>query len=135
MLWPFSWIRWWPAPLLVLIILVGVEGCGDRNQPVSSDNGGRTGQDIVEGVRGRVLAPNGSPIIDAFIQARSLDVPANPVPDLGVLTQKEGWYSWPLSPGTYSITVSAMGYQPASRSVRVEAGQTTRLDFTLDRKP
>lgn len=42
-----------------------------------------------------------------------------------------GTYSMPLAPGTYTLTVSATGFGPASQSVTVTAGATTTADQCL----
>lgn len=51
----------------------------------------------------------------------------------GATTNAEGEYQLSLDPGTYAIRVTFVGYAPqVEEDVEVVAGETTRLDFTLD---
>lgn len=112
-----------------------VHGCGNQDRPVGSGKGGEPGRGIMEGVRGRVMAPDGRPVVGAFIQPKSLDSPSKPIREIAVLTDDEGRYSWPLVPGQYELSASARGYQPAIQSARVSSGQVVTVDFTLMRAP
>lgn len=105
---------------------------GDRERPVTSDDRNQTRAGITRGVVGRVTAADGRPVWNAWIQARSLDRPSPPIPDIAVLTNTDGWYTWPLSPGTYELLVSAEGYQRATKRITVGASAAARLDFTLE---
>jgi Carboxypeptidase regulatory-like domain len=84
-------------------------------------------------VQGRVRASEGAPIAGAFVEPRSLDRPRVRIPDVGNLSDDHGRYAWPLSAGTYTMSVSATGYRRATKAVTVRAGETTTLDFTLTR--
>jgi hypothetical protein len=129
-------VIWWSAYLVALVCFGwSTAGCNEQDRPVSSDPRARDGAGIVEGVIGYVTARDGSPIVGALVQPQALDVPRPPIPDLAVLTNSEGWYQWRLFPGTYTLVVSAQGYQSAAQVVTVHAGETARLDFTLERAP
>jgi hypothetical protein len=53
-------------------------------------------------------------------------------PTTGTITDFDGNYSLPLDPGTYSITISFVSYQPYTvRDVVVTAGQVTVIDAEL----
>jgi hypothetical protein len=83
-------------------------------------------------VRGRVTRVDGSPVADALITPRALDVPSPPIPDLAVVTGRDGRYEWRLTPGHYEITVSADGYRLSTKQVTVTRARVTTLDFTLE---
>jgi hypothetical protein len=127
------------ALLLPLALASGAGGCGDPQQtPVSG--GGSSRQDLAkspglqergEGVSGRVTAADGTPVAGAFVEAESLDRPSQPIPEVAISTREDGRYLWPLSPGSYRISVSAAGYQRATGQAAVRAGRLTALDFTL----
>jgi hypothetical protein len=84
-------------------------------------------------VEGRVTTSGGGPVAGAFVQAESLDRPSRLVPEVAILTREDGRYLWPLSPGTYRISVSAEGYRPAAGRATVRAGRLARLDLALVR--
>ena len=51
---------------------------------------------------------------------------------IGVVTDATGHYLIKnMTPGTYTIEVSAVGYVSASKKVKMVAGQTTELEFEL----
>lgn len=72
---------------------------------------------------------------ELLVRAESLDQPSRPIPELGVLTGKDGRYFWPLSPGRYRISVSAEGYQSASGTATFKAGERATLNLTMQRSP
>jgi hypothetical protein len=68
-------------------------------------------------------ASTGNPIEGAQVTAGGYSVSTN----------ASGDYSIELAAGTYTVTVSANGYQSSSRTdVDLVAGTTTTADFTLD---
>jgi len=94
----------------------------------SSDNIYMNHQEF-EGVTGFVTTMDGRPIVEAWIQAKSLDKPTNPIPEIAIVTNKEGKYKWPLVAGKYEISVSIDNRQYANKVVTVKPGQTTTLNF------
>jgi len=60
---------------------------------------------------------------------------APPIPEIAIITDSNGRYTWSLFPGTYELTVSAAGYRSASRQVTIKAGQVVTADFALERAP
>jgi hypothetical protein len=117
-----------------MLTIAAWAGCvsGDPDRPVSTD--ARTGPSPSrEGVTGRVLSPDRSPVAGAVVQPRSLDTPAKRVPELAVVTDGDGRYEWRLGPGEYEIAVSADGYRRSVVKATVRPGRTTTLDITLAR--
>ena len=124
-----------PPWLAILLLIILVAACHNPNQTVTSGSADEGGPRARDGLAGRVTAPDGSPVSGAFVQAESLDEPAPPIPEIAVLTGKDGRYLWPLSPGRYRITVSADGYRPATGTATVLAGRPAALNLSLQRSP
>ncbi|HEY5997685.1 MAG TPA: carboxypeptidase regulatory-like domain-containing protein [bacterium] len=108
-------------------------GAGD--EPVS--DGGATRRPPVRafvGVRGVVTDTAGAPLAEVGI---AVTAGTSPVPEMLRLTAPDGSYSWPLPPGTYSLTASPTlgGYRPQTLEVTVPEGGTARLDFQLQAEP
>lgn len=49
----------------------------------------------------------------------------------GATTDLDGRFSFEAEPGSYTLLVSFVGYEPVERPVTVAAGQTTRMDVEL----
>ncbi len=49
----------------------------------------------------------------------------------GTITDIDGFYSISLTPGTYTITISYIGYGTVSQEATITAGEKTTLDVTL----
>ena len=54
---------------------------------------------------------------------------------VSVLTNAEGYYNIEVTPGTYTVTASMVGYESQSKSVTVSAGETITVDFALSPTP
>ena len=121
---------------VIAFLVFGVAGYCDQESPVCNSNkSGEPATGITEGVKGRVTASDGRPIADALVEPKSLDEPGRAIPEMAVMTDENGRYEWRLFPGDYLISVSAEGYQAASKKVTVEAQQAATLDFKLERAP
>jgi outer membrane lipoprotein-sorting protein len=125
------------AFLVLAALVVSAMACRNPDQSVVSTPGdarSESGSDRSQsqaGIEGRVTAGDGKPISGVFVQAESLDEPAQRIPEMAITTDDDGHYLWPLSPGRYRISVSAEGYQPATQTATVEAGRLTTLSFSL----
>lgn len=84
-------------------------------------------------VTGRVRTMTGAPVVNATVQVRSLDTPPVPVPELVVVTDDGGWFTWPLAPGRYEVTVRPPDDLPPVTApvVDVRAGLERELDLTV----
>jgi hypothetical protein len=77
---------------------------------------------------GRVTLTDGEPIPDASIVI--VGGPAHR--DIAALTTNQGEYSLQsLTPGDYVLLVNASGFDAQIVQARVEAGNTTRLNFSF----
>jgi hypothetical protein len=79
-------------------------------------------------LRGYVRGPGGAPVTDAQVGAR--DVETNQT--RGATTNAAGFYNiGGLRPSTYEVTVRRIGFEPQTRTVRVQIGQTLDINFQV----
>jgi hypothetical protein len=131
--------------MLLLLAPLLAAGCfgPDRHDPEgpdhpeSSDGSGAAtaGGGIHEGVEAHVTAPGPKPLENVAVRPTSLDQPAAAIPEMAVVSEPDGHYSWTLHPGAYEISFAAEGYQPAARRITVHPRQVTRLDVALEPAP
>ena len=114
---------------LMFFGVVPIASCTPE-KPNSRDNIYMNHQEF-EGVTGLVTTMDERPIVEAWIQAKSLDEPSNPIPEVAIVTNKEGRYKWPLVAGKYEISVFIDNRQYASKVVTVNPRQTTTLNFRI----
>ena len=80
-------------------------------------------------LRGHVLTTQGAPLSDAQIQLTHTTSGIK----RGTLSNAAGFYNiGALVPGTYAVRVTRIGMSPQDRTVRVQIGETSTLDFTLN---
>jgi hypothetical protein len=121
------------VPLLVAATALVVYRGGD--EPVSDDGDGPPpsppASDVMGTVAGTVTDADGEPVAGAAVLPTSLDEPAQPVPEIGVVTGPTGEYEWRLAPGRYELVVY-LDSEPAARgAITVTAGETGTLDFAV----
>jgi glutamyl endopeptidase len=85
------------------------------------------------GIAGQITDSRGRPVAGAFVQPRALDDPSPPIPEIAIVSDGDGRYTWRLFPGTYEISVSAEGYRGVSRQATVKPRQQVTIDFMLER--
>jgi hypothetical protein len=105
-------------------------GASTGSGNAASTDSGQTAPVSDTGVGGRVSTPAGGPVAVATVTRRLVDSNA-PVTQEAAVTDSEGRYFWPLSPGEWEITISASGWQSVSQRVPVIAGQRAVLDSVL----
>jgi hypothetical protein len=105
-------------------------GGADSGGNVASTDTGSAAPVSSTGVGGSVSTPDGAPVAVATVDRKPVgsDIP---VTQQVAVTDPEGRYFWPLTPGEWEITISAPGWQSASQHVSVSAGQLAELDFVL----
>ncbi|MEQ9415499.1 MAG: carboxypeptidase-like regulatory domain-containing protein, partial [Cyclobacteriaceae bacterium] len=69
-----------------------------------------------------VVNSNDGPVIGATVSAGS---------NQGTITDLDGRYTFSLSPGTYKITYSYIGYVSQSQNVTLTAGETRNINVSL----
>jgi hypothetical protein len=116
-----------------VLTVSAVPGCtqGTPDAPAQDRDDVNDVQQLREGLTGRVVADDGSPIEGAMIVPRSLQVNGPPIPEMATLSDAHGRYVWPLPAGAYEVSVSADGYQSAVRRTDVAAQVVATLDFVL----
>lgn len=126
--------RFMKVLMVALTAIVASSACldeGDPDAPVTrADVAADTGP-IREGVSGSIVAEDGRPLGGAFVVPVGLDQEPPPIPEIAILSESNGRYTWPLRPGNYEIVVTLEGYRRATGRVTVSAGEVAVLDFTL----
>ncbi len=112
-----------------MLLAAGLGGCtagaASPDTPRSSDDGaaGR----ITQGITGTVTRADGTPIAGAFIAATSLDRPSPPIPEIAILTNEAGRFTWPLRPGRYRVTALVDGAEVGSANTQVTRGKLSEV--------
>lgn len=110
----------------------GASPTGSEDAPVSSDDAvGASGATQTQGVDGKISDQEGHPVTGALVTPTSLDTPSKAIPEVAVITNDQGRYSWVLPTGHYRMTVTADGYRGASVDVEVPTSGTATLDLQL----
>jgi len=79
-------------------------------------------------IAGHIVDLYGSPLSDAVIE-----VSGNQIKNLSVRSDKDGGYLINnLAEGTVTVTAVARGFRPETRSLTLNAGETTRFDVGLE---
>ena len=86
------------------------------------------------GVLGRIVDATGKPVERATVGAEVLDAQSGPIPEIGVVSDENGDFHWPLQPGRYRLTPYVEGARGDSQEVVVQAGKATRVNFTVIRQ-
>ncbi|MFD0200747.1 MULTISPECIES: carboxypeptidase-like regulatory domain-containing protein [Saccharothrix] len=117
------------AHLALLIGVLALAACGGETPSSDADTPPpTTAQATVTGV---VTDSAGLPVSDALVQPRSLDTPPHPVPELAVLSDQQGRYTWHLTPGRYEFTATKDNRTGPPVEAAAEAGRTDELDLRL----
>lgn len=108
-------------------------GCGGSDRPVSNDDAQvPTVQGALTQVAGIVTDMDGNPLADVGI---AVTKGTAPYPEILVLSEEDGKYTWSLPAGTFTLTARKDGYKELSLEVTVKEGETARLDFKLEKLP
>ena len=76
-----------------------------------------------------VLDPDGTPISGAVVEIHRADFTG------AATTSQDGRFQARCTSGSFSITVSAIGHNPVSKTVEVGLGQRVEVQFVLPRVP
>jgi Carboxypeptidase regulatory-like domain len=102
-----------------------------NEQTVTNATSDSTGPAMGGVATGVVIDRAGQPVVGVLIEARSLDEPPQPVPELAVVTDGRGRYVWPLKPGRYELLAHADDRPSSPAQVEVTAGGTAQADLTV----
>jgi hypothetical protein len=115
------------------VVVLILTACAGSDQPVSSDDiqtpavQGKTTQ-----VVGTVTDADGNPLAEVGI---AVDKGTAPFPEMLMLSGDDGKYVWSLPAGTFTLTARKDGYKELSQEVVVKEGNTSQLDFKLEKLP
>ena len=127
--------------VVVVVVTMGLAACGDDSPtasagnpdeaPVTGSQGdatgpGRSDQGVVEGV---VRGADGSTVAGALVVPVPLDDPAPAIPELAVVTDDAGAYTWNLPDGRYELRATKDGTAMGSARVEVAAGEAVVGDI------
>lgn len=126
-------------PTVLAMALVAVlSACGESSSP-SADRPAESGSipdaatpsgSALGDVGGRVLDASGKPRAGVPVIPRSLDDPSKPIPEMMVVSDTDGSYTWRLSAGRYEL--KAAGAEPVT--VVVKAADAVGADLKVKRK-
>jgi hypothetical protein len=105
-----------------------------RDEPVSTNAAaGPHAPDPIQstGIRGRIQTQDGLPVSDALIAVECVSEPCRPIPDLGVMSNADGFFFWPLSAGRYRLTARKDSFVSDSQVIIVEPSKITQVAVCL----
>jgi len=123
---------------LYLIVGMGaifllLTACAGSDEPVSNEDiQTPAAQGAITQVIGTVTDMDGNPLAEVGI---AVTEGTAPTPEILKLSGEDGKYTWPLPAGTFTLTARKDGYKELSQEVVVKEGETTRLDFKLEKLP
>src|SRR4051794_5333051 len=96
---------------------------------------GATSAEEASLLAGRVVSSTGEALAGIPIKAHR----DNSAITVAVYTDAKGEYSFPawsdLTPGSYSVAIDLPDFERTTQAVAVDAGKTSKIDFTLKSKP
>jgi hypothetical protein len=114
-------------------ILLLLTACAGSDEPVSNDDVQTPAvQGAITQVIGTVTDMDGNLLAEVGI---AVTEGTAPTPEILMLSGEDGKYTWPLPAGTFTLTARKDGYKELSQEVVVKEGETTRLDFKLEKLP
>lgn len=119
--------------LIVLIFMANIIAMADSSNDTSVSY---STEDISDGIVhlglvGYILSTEGIPINLASITPTSLDHDSQPIPEIFITSNDEGFYHWPLLPGRYQITVKHNDFQAKTKEITLKEDHQVRLNFIL----
>jgi iron complex outermembrane receptor protein len=81
-------------------------------------------------ISGRVIDADGEPFAGVVVRLQSAD---RSIEGKGTTTDANGTFRIPgVAPGTYTVTATAEGFQPASQAVEMTASGEVAVDFEMN---
>ena len=115
-----------------MLLVLATSACVQNSSDVAVDSGpfDERKAGIRQGVQGRITAADGKPVSGAMVVPLSLDADGPPIPEIAILSDADGRYTWPLRPGRYQLTVTTPESEDVARGeVEVVEGQVSELDL------
>jgi hypothetical protein len=122
------------AFIVLSVILCLTAGSAMSAGPVDSitSDTGPVATALDQGIAGTVMNEAGEPVAEVFVQATSLDANSPPIPDIAIMTDAEGRFSWPLRPGAYRLTFILDGREIGEAEAMVDAGHVSEIEVLAD---
>lgn len=128
-----------PKARLILVVAVALASCNqksfsDLDQPVAADAASGSASEAPvtrSGIRGRVQTQDGSPVYGAVIQAECSAEPCQPIPEIGVLSNTDGVFFWPLQEGSYRFTARKDDLMSCAVTAVVGPSKSVQITLTL----
>jgi hypothetical protein len=127
-------------PLLGAALVLAA--CGDASVSVASGDQPGNSSAAARGTLSGTVTAAGKTVVGAMIVPTSLETPPAAVPEMAVMSDTQGHYSWSLPPGRYSVVAKAVPGttkdrsslavgRPAPSVVTVVADRTVTLNLPL----
>jgi len=114
-------------------ILLLLTACAGSDEPVSNDDVQTPAvQGAITEVVGTITDMDGNPLAEVGI---AVTEGTAPTPEILMLSGEDGKYTWTLPAGTFILMARKDGYKELSQEVVVVEGETTQLDFVLEKLP
>lgn len=130
--------------LFLIACTLGLMGCGQMGStmpaspspespdtPVDSGTPTRNGPALDGTLTGTVRDAAGNPIEGVLVTPVSLDDPPAAVPEIAVISDAAGTYTWTLPPGRYELRFSGAGGALHRAEVLVTTGLPTTVDIAF----
>lgn len=124
------------APMTILLVLFlwgAAPGCAQKAGPETTAVATNESAAIPGPVHGVLRSYDGRAVPDVMITATSLDDPARAVPEIAVMTNADGRFEWPLTPGRYRLSADTETLGHTQVELDVTRDNTAAVELTFNR--
>lgn len=98
--------------------IIALGALDNVNSPGNQKKTANSNSEKCSGLQGIITKSNGKVFSGALIIAEMVSDGASPVPDIAVITDRRGFYCYPLDQGTYKVFIN--GYSDQSKLFNVD---------------